>query len=1218
MASPCDRRNPLARSGTNQRERALPALDPEFFRVDERTTADVIGFAERLSRHLNYYGDDDTSAPPISTVTGDWQPFFTRDVAAVLAGLATLPVAAFQAFSRALQAYLADDPARSEADLRAHFKLALHLPVLLLRSAGAHFDRLSPDHPLRAFMRTVMIRDAAVPLEDLVEFYKGALALAGPPISGTPLFQDTPLDLAGYNTDFDDGDPRIQLPTAVTERIGGAPALSALDLSGDLVQGFAPGGWGAFYGGIAPDTAPYEASLTAPAGRVYHQIYDALHYNLLATALERLFQALARMASDADRLLQESLTTFDGHTPHYGLWLAFLRLLEVNRRHLNTLTGRHLDHYYRDVLRLCPRGPEPDRVHVVLEPSRGVGEHRLPAGTTLFRAGKDAAGREILYRLDSDLVVNRGTVESLKALRGLTRPVASPVADSRDGQGAPLPKDDPQWPPFGPVSGAPAARIGFAVADRQLFLREGARTIVLLAAPDRPLPPKLPTAGLKASLTGEKGWVDVSGPPKVVTSVDQGLLRVTIQLDADDPAVVAYDPAVHGEGFPGSDPMVKIELAFAERPGESAELLGRLRNVAFQALRLIVHVEDVHDVTLQNEAGTIDAGKPFLPFGAAPGANSPLILGSSELFSKKLTEITLHVVWEQPLTAEGFYSRSGPDTHQARLRGLRNGKWDGAGGPHDIALFPERGVAMAIRLPNLSSLGDAAKPTRKNVPYAADATAGFIKLELERGFGHRDHLNAKTLATIDLAKNPNVSVNTSTSTPRINALTGVLVPIGLPPEPYTPKVMEFSLTYTTAPETPARFFHLHPFGFTPGSPAGGRLLPDLAHAGALYIGVRGLKPPQRLTLLAQVADGTANPLKGETPLEWHYLRGNEWIPLPDQAVDDKTRNLTGSGIVGLAVPEDADTEHTILPATLHWFRMAAAADADALNNLRGIFAQAGSATLSDAARDPALLARPRPPGTIAKLKTPEAAIKKVTQPFPSFGGRAAESRQAFTIRASERLRHKDRAATMWDYEHLVLEHFPGVYRVRCINHTALVRDAARSVLADNEVKPGHVLVVAVPYVRSGGAGDPLRPYADTRTLRAIDEFLRQRLSPFVELEVQNPKFEEVQVEFTVIFTPEIADLAFYKAELNQAIVRYLSPWAYAGGVEISFGGKWHKSAIVDFVEEQPYVGHVTDFRMYHRPDPASGAPWVRTDEEVVQATTARSILVSHPAHVIHG
>jgi hypothetical protein len=39
--------------------------------------------------------------------------------------------------------------------------------------------------------------------------------------------------------------------------------------------------------------------------------------------------------------------------------------------------------------------------------------------------------------------------------------------------------------------------------------------------------------------------------------------------------------------------------------------------------------------------------------------------------------------------------------------------------------------------------------------------------------------------------------------------------------------------------------------------------------------------------------------------------------------------------------------------------------------------------------------------------------------------------------------------------------------------------------------------------------------------------------------------------------------------------------------------------------------------MYHKVDIAlADNQWVRIDEEVVEATTARSILVSHPQHVI--
>ena len=60
------------------------------------------------------------------------------------------------------------------------------------------------------------------------------------------------------------------------------------------------------------------------------------------------------------------------------------------------------------------------------------------------------------------------------------------------------------------------------------------------------------------------------------------------------------------------------------------------------------------------------------------------------------------------------------------------------------------------------------------------------------------------------------------------------------------------------------------------------------------------------------------------------------------------------------------------------------------------------------------------------------------------------------------------------------------------------------------------------------------------------------------------------------------DIAFYKLELNDAVVRFLTPWSHPGGVDISFGGKWHKSSIIDFVEEQSYVDYITDVEMFHR------------------------------------
>jgi hypothetical protein len=1276
-ASDCSRKNPLVRGGTNQAERYTAALSPAYFRLDERSPADLILFAERFSRHLVYF--DAGNAP-----AGNWHPFFTADISAILAGLSKLPVAAFRQFSRALQDTLAGDPDRGTAELASHFQLFFHLPVLLLGEIGQHFDRLPPEHALRPFLQTLLLRDAAGPLADLLRYYAGAVAVV------PQVFDDVALVAASYNLDFDDADPRIQLPSAVTSRLAFGKKLSELAVSGPMIAGFAPAGWAAFAVAQAADpyTAPYEDAAALP-DPMYQQIYDALHYNLLAKAVERLFQVTERVAQEAATYLDASLTADDTHTPHYGLWLAFLRLFALNQAHLNELTGRHLEYYYREVLGLCALPARPDQVHLLVELSKGVPEHLLPATTTYFRAGKDPAGKELLYRLDADFVANRAAVV---ALQSVYRPpalqegmaalglFASPVTNSEDGQGKPLPKDAPHWPPFGRATGSPNARAGFAVADGQLMLAEGARTIRITVTLATAITKPRALSGGKVALTGEKGWLSYGVSIALAGMFPTKSLEFTVELSGDAPPVTPYDPAVHGETFGVTTPLLKFEVDWSQ--SGALALYDFLAQHAWTALKVTTEASGVRSVTLDNDTGTLDPARPFQPFGASPSGSASLIIGNSEVFGKPLDELTLDLDWETPYNGTDFFLKKAYSLYTVRVYQLRGGAWQevdtAKGAPPgtkppkggdviDVRdTFRSRGEAESdadtlIRIarektartgfketftrgaeeasrtseasrvvqgaypPKLFTLDGASTsitltknlpgsgaPALQNPPYSPGAREGFLKLVLNQGFGHAEHPDHKTRILIDLARGGTL---TKSSSYNYNASTD------LPLAPYTPVVTALSLTYCTEATTPAHFFHLHPFGHT--EPGPGALAPPMESEGELYIGVKDLQPPQRLALLFRVLDGSANPLKTPATLQWDYLRDNEWVPLADHEVDDKTNSLAGTGIAGIAVPEDANTEHTLLAGGLLWIRMAAPRDADALNHITSVDAQAVTATFFDQGNDPSFLAEPLPPGTISKLKTGVPSVKKIVQPGPSFGGAPPEEAGRFHVRASERLRHKDRGITLWDYEHLVLEHFPNIYRVKCINHTELLRDANGDIIADNEVRPGSVVLVTIPDLRAVVSySDPLRPYTDKRTLVAIDALLRERLSPFVRLEVQNPRLEEVQLKFKVAFTEEIADIDFYKLELNAAIIRYLCPWAWdesASGADISFGGKWHKSSIIDFIEEQSYVDYIEDFEMYHKPDISKpDAAWSRVDEEVVEASTARSILVSHRQHVIDG
>ena len=125
---------------------------------------------------------------------------------------------------------------------------------------------------------------------------------------------------------------------------------------------------------------------------------------------------------------------------------------------------------------------------------------------------------------------------------------------------------------------------------------------------------------------------------------------------------------------------------------------------------------------------------------------------------------------------------------------------------------------------------------------------------------------------------------------------------------------------------------LHPFGIEPVSGTA-RLFPDLPYSGALFVGIADLDPPQRLSLLAQVANGTGDPLLEAPVLDHAWLGTDGWQSFVNQDVDDRTANLAGSGIVAFAMPQAATDRGGLMPAGLHWLRIAAPVNGAAVNQL---------------------------------------------------------------------------------------------------------------------------------------------------------------------------------------------------------------------------------------------------------------------------------------------
>ena len=716
---------------------------------------------------------------------------------------------------------------------------------------------------------------------------------------------------------------------------------------------------------------------------------------------------------------------------------------------------------------------------------------------------------------------------------------------------------------------------------------------------------------------------------------DERTITITRTLNADQEPIVAYNRDALKDPIETKWPVMKVMIR-----EESTEYVGPPRPSIYKLLRklqltdaeLTVDVDGLQTNIIQNDRTVMDPGKPFYPFGNRPVPESSFYIGNREIFQKSPDKIWIRFNWHD-LPDESFgsyYAHYDPeDSSGSTPPANSSGVETGGSRQNDtfktgISVLENRSWKQIVSSANLfesESNEEPVSPEREIVitgnqlgemkrnpgmdeltEFNTTTGRGFIRLRL-RGtdFGHKAFAAAYTRQAIkEEGEN-------------------------LPNEPYTPMIRDFSLSYTTRvtlnfsdvindKNRYEDFFHVHPFGIQKkdrnliASP----IVPVYHSEGNLYIGLKNFRGGQNISLLFKVAEGSADPDFLQQDVMWSYLSGGEWIDFEDREIlSDSTNQLLTSGIISFRIPKSASQAHTLLPDGLVWLRASVDKDTPAISDLVDIRAQAVTASFVDRDNDPNHLANPLEAESISKLKDSDSSVKSVIQPYASFGGSMKEESSTFYTRVSERLRHKRRAITIWDYERLILQKFPSVYKVKCLNHTRFDGTLKNY----SEIAPGYVSLIVVSDMINQNAVDPLKPKTSLVTLTEIGQYLESIKAENVRLSVRNPLYEEIKVDFNVKFH-DGTDSGYYRGFLNDEIKSYLSPWAFQKTQDVVFGGRIHKSMILHFVETREYVDFVTCFKMFHIvPGDQDNSAKKKDVNEATPKTTA-SVLGSAPDHNI--
>jgi hypothetical protein len=801
--------------------------------------------------------------------------------------------------------------------------------------------------------------------------------------------------------------------------------------------------------------------------------------------------------------------------------------------------------------------------------------------------------------------------------------MVQPDSDERDHEklppmplmGAPKPGE--------PLHCGVDAGFGFAIASKVLLLREGERRVRVQfryrdpgggdghpieeclrrmaedaardgdgrAPGESDLFVKLFRGMFRIALTTAEGWHQVreyrpgySGLGGSRRATQPDCLSLEFVLPPEAPATVGYLPALHGPGYDTLLPLLRFEMTRNEFR-YPYDILSRwiLRDIGIE-----VDVRGVRKLLLHNQIGQLSALAPFTPFGPLPEVGSYLIVGCEEILAKRLTDLSIDIEWAGlPVGPDGFagHYRAYPTPLKsgdvlASLAVLADGKWfkpSVAAPVFGYVVNPDNSrsnltspVNRISFQPTMPYYKPAAAPPAEGTPYEYTTSSmnGLFKLTLESPDGALGHQQYPGLLSQVLMHNAQQKKE--------------FLMRPLPNPPYTPQIGGISLNYRAGAsihfeknggaagqaETDS-FIHLHPMGWQTMFASDTRLIsqiPAYDAPGNLFIGVEGKSLRGTLSLYFYMREDSLPPEPGADPgLAWSYLCDNRWLPLgPHQILEDSTKGFMTSGIVLLQLPEQIDTGNTVMPSGAFWLRVTAETGVECFCSLYAIYAQAIKVTWRpDRGKKPQAV---MPAMRITKSARNIPGVDSIYQIRRSFDGKAAESALQFRVRASERLRHKNRALTAADFELMILERFPQVYKVKCFANLCLEEEAAR------RVRPGHILIVAIPHLSHEGHANQ-RPTLSGHLIQEIGQFIRQYALPDAVIRVENPVYEEVQVRCTIQLASRL-DTGRLIEQVNQALCEYLSPWN-GKGIHQHFGWTLRQHDVVSFLKDLDYVHDVT-------------------------------------------
>lgn len=975
------------------------------------------------------------------------------------------------------------------------------------------------------------------------------------------------------------------------------------------------------------------------------------------------YESLLTLQYRASKLFNKSIDENSNHKAHIGLLIAFLKLYEYVQADLNTLSKKHLDFYYRNILRQQSHGVVAKNMYVHFQIDENIDFLPIDQGK-LIVAGQNDDGSEITYQTEEEIILNNAVISELKTLflsrnnyfeyNSRHKLVSGIFSKTHCDDAAAVLAFNENNDDFSTLGEDQIliteqektmdnARVGFAIASPSLVLGKSKREILFnfsfttdsikylsnliidiansKAVTEEEVFFEVFRGLFTINYTNEEGWIeltdyDIDYPSDWTLNT----IGIRLNLPKQSPSVDNYQESIHELNLNATQPVFQ----FLINSNEFYYPYSFLSGMEIFKIDIEVKVEGLKNIKVITNQGDVDANAEFDMLGVNPLEGASMMIGNHELFCKRIHQLSLG--WRYTNLPSDFesieeyyktYNREiQDDSFKLKLTALSDYSFTRSGTQDiEIEMFEsdKEGGTLSERFIkeidleafNLKPNFDLREEDMLN--YSNDDETGYIKMQLtapQIGFGSSVFDTIYNDTVTEAAQNP----------PKREGIT-----VSPPNEPYSPMIENLFINYESAsslyfnesnvsendPDQDNGFYLISPFGvdqtFSRQGISSNHLIHHFNFEGEFIIGLENINAPQTINFLIEIKKSGNENYAFTQNLEWLYSYNNGWKELsPNDIIYDETINLTKTGVISISIPGDISNDSSLFNNDKFYIKACSKTQADQFSLIKAVYTN-GVRTVECFGEVELEKTEHLPPDSAQSFKPIIPGVINISQPMTTFGGKDKESPLEFYKRVSQTLHHKNRPVSKSDIENYTLQQFNWLSYVKCY-----FKDHSKDEFNNNNIQ-----LLCLKKIDPTQNIDEIKLSAADKII--VESYLEKIISPFAKIEVISPQFEDIWIKCKIKFR----DISGGKgiARLNKEFFDYLCPWAHSDQEKIVLGQKIKKSEIIKFIKTRPYVSFVTGISIIHIKTMSDGSKTfcdtanAEEKSEFIETGTVRSLLV---------